>query len=220
MRLLPYGDTALLVELDDGDQVAALRAALTDTTGNTDTTSNTDTTGTTGVEELVPAARTLLVSFNPAKVSGSQLRTAIDAAAERARAAGPSAAADQPLVVVPVRYDGADLDYAAEYTGWSVGEVIARHLAGAYTVAFCGFAPGFAYLTGLDPGLRLPRRDTPRTHVPAGAVGIAGEYTAAYPRSSPGGWRLLGRTDAVLWDPSRPQPALLSPGTRVRFEAG
>jgi 5-oxoprolinase (ATP-hydrolysing) subunit B len=204
MRLLAYGDTAVLVELDDGDEVGALQAALT---------------GTAGVEELVPAARTLLVRFDRLRVTAGQVRAAVAAAGERARAAGAPAPGDHPLVVLRVRYDGADLDYAAEHTGWSVDEVVARHLAGAYTVAFCGFAPGFAYLTGLDPALHLPRRDTPRTHVPAGSVAVAGEYTAAYPRSSPGGWRLLGRTEAALWDPSQPRPALLAPGTRVRFEA-
>jgi 5-oxoprolinase (ATP-hydrolysing) subunit B len=205
MRLLAYGDTAVLVELDGGDEVIALHAALA---------------GSPGVDELVPAARTLLVSFDRTVADAGRVRATIEAAAERARHARPPVAAHQPLVVLRVRYDGPDLEFAAEYTGLPVDEVIARHLAGSYTVAFCGFAPGFAYLSGLDPALHLPRRETPRTHVPAGAVGIAGEYTAAYPRASPGGWHLLGSTDAPLWDLSRPQPALLEPGTRVRFEAG
>jgi KipI family sensor histidine kinase inhibitor len=118
-----------------------------------------------------------------------------------------------------VRYDGPDLAAVAERAGRPEAEVIARHTAGDYRVAFCGFAPGFAYLTGLDPSLHVPRLARPRTRVPAGSVGIAGEYTAAYPRPSPGGWHLLGRTDADLWDLARAEPALLTPGTRVRFEA-
>jgi KipI family sensor histidine kinase inhibitor len=123
-----------------------------------------------------------------------------------------------PLVTLTVHYDGADLADVAQLTGYSVDEVVRRHRAAEYTVAFCGFAPGFAYLTGLDPTLQVPRLSTPRADVPAGAVGIAGEYTAAYPRPSPGGWRLIGRTDARLWSLGRAEPALLVAGTRVRFE--
>jgi 5-oxoprolinase (ATP-hydrolysing) subunit B len=204
MRLLPYGDTAVLVELDDGGQVAALQEALTDSPG---------------VEELVPAARTLLVTFDREVTNAVRVRATVEVAAKQARGTPRLVATEQPPVVLRVSYDGPDLDFAAEHTGLPVDEVIARHVGGAYTVAFCGFAPGFAYLAGLDPALQLPRRDTPRAQVPAGSVGIAGEYTAAYPRSSPGGWHLLGRTDAPLWDLSRPHPALLEPGTRVRFEA-
>ncbi len=93
------------------------------------------------------------------------------------------------------------------------------HSGAGYTVRFCGFAPGFAYLDGLDPRLHVPRRDDPRTSIPAGSVAIAGEFAGVYPRASPGGWRLLGRTDASLWDVDRDPPALLTPGTRVRFRA-
>jgi KipI family sensor histidine kinase inhibitor len=121
------------------------------------------------------------------------------------------------VVELPVRYDGADLIPLAAELGCSPEALLQRHAAGEYTVAFCGFAPGFAYLSGLDPALHVPRLASPRTAVPAGSVAIAGEYTGVYPRSSPGGWRLLGRTDAVLWDLDREPPALLTPGTRVRF---
>ncbi len=96
-------------------------------------------------------------------------------------------------------------------------ELVARHSEPRYVVAFCGFAPGFAYLSGLDERLHVARRAEPRTRVPAGSVGIAGEFTGVYPRASPGGWRLLGRTDADLWNLARTPPALLVPGTRVRF---
>jgi KipI family sensor histidine kinase inhibitor len=114
-----------------------------------------------------------------------------------------------------VVYDGADLDDVAGLTGLSVEEVVARHCAPEYAVAFIGFQPGFAYLLGGDPALEVPRRDEPRTRVPSGSVAIAGPYAGVYPRESPGGWRLLGRTEAVLFD-ERP---LLEPGDRVRFVA-
>ncbi|MEO5875211.1 MAG: allophanate hydrolase subunit 1, partial [Streptosporangiaceae bacterium] len=119
---------------------------------------------------------------------------------------------------IPVVYDGADLDEVAELTGMGREEVIARHSSAEYTVAYLGFSPGFGYLTGLDPVLRVPRHDTPRTAVPAGSVAIAGPYTSVYPSASPGGWRLLGRTSTVLWDVRRDPPSLLGPGTRVRFQ--
>jgi KipI family sensor histidine kinase inhibitor len=116
-----------------------------------------------------------------------------------------------------VRYDGEDLPEVARMCGLTEREVAVRHLEATYLVAFCGFAPGFAYLTGGDPVLRVPRRADPRTRVPAGAVGLADEFTGVYPRPMPGGWQLIGRTDAVLWDLGREPPALLLPGTRVRF---
>jgi KipI family sensor histidine kinase inhibitor len=99
----------------------------------------------------------------------------------------------------------------------SVEEVVARHSAGSYVSAFCGFAPGFAYLSGSDPVLHVSRRSSPRTRIPVGSVAIAGEYSAVYPSASPGGWRLLGRTGTPVWDVERDPPNLLPPGTRVRF---
>jgi KipI family sensor histidine kinase inhibitor len=124
---------------------------------------------------------------------------------------------DGEEVVVEVRYDGEDLEEVASLTGLSSSEVVARHVGGAYVSAFCGFAPGFAYLTGLDPSLRVARRDSPRTRVPAGAVAIADEYTAVYPRESPGGWRIIGHTSTPVWDLAADPPTLLAPATRVRF---
>ena len=114
-------------------------------------------------------------------------------------------------------YDGPDLADVAQRWGLSVDDAVRAHAAVEYLSAFCGFAPGFSYLAGLPEELRLPRLDTPRPRVPAGAVGLAGEWCAAYPTASPGGWRLLGHTDARLWDATRQPPALLPPGTRVRF---
>ncbi|MFJ6215922.1 allophanate hydrolase subunit 1 [Streptomyces sp. NPDC092296] len=124
---------------------------------------------------------------------------------------------DGPLIEVPVVYDGADLAEAAARWGVDEAEAVRLHSGREYRVAFCGFAPGFGYLTGLPERLALPRRDSPRTRVPAGSVAVAGAYTGVYPSPSPGGWQLLGRTDLRLWDPAREPAALLAPGVRVRF---
>ncbi|HWD04124.1 MAG TPA: allophanate hydrolase subunit 1 [Amycolatopsis sp.] len=196
--VLPYGGSALLMEVDD---VLGYQAAL-------------ELARPRGVVELVPAARTLLVLFDPAVTGPEEMRQALARVSTVDLPRPPST-----TVTVPVRYDGEDLADVAEASGLSVREVVQRHAGGAYEVAFCGFSPGFAYLTGLDPALHLPRRSTPRTRVPAGSVAIAGEYSAVYPRSSPGGWHLLGHTGAEVWDIERAQPNLLPPGTRVRFEA-
>jgi KipI family sensor histidine kinase inhibitor len=203
LRVLPCGEEALLVEVDDLDAVLGLHAAL-------------EAEPPDGVVELVPAACTILVAFDPA-------RTAADRLAEALRAVRPAAAARErgPLVEVPVAYDGEDLGEVARLAGCSPEEVVRRHLGGEYVAAFCGFAPGFAYLDGLDAALHVARRDTPRTRVPAGAVAIADRFSAVYPRPSPGGWRLIGHTELALWDTERDPPAVLAPGTRVRFaEAG
>jgi KipI family sensor histidine kinase inhibitor len=121
------------------------------------------------------------------------------------------------LVEIPVSYDGPDLDVVGELTGLSKEEVVARHTGAEHVAAFLGFQPGFAYLTGGDERLQVPRRDVPRTVVPGGTVAIAGPYSGVYPRESPGGWRLLGSPPAAMFDPGRAAPALLTPGDRVRF---
>lgn len=118
---------------------------------------------------------------------------------------------------IDVEYDGEDLAMVADAAACSIEEVIALHSAPTYCVAFCGFSPGFGYLSGLHPRLHLPRRPSPRTVVPPGSVAIAGEYSAVYPSASPGGWNLLGRTSRSLWDLDRDDPALLQPGDTVRF---
>ena len=120
-------------------------------------------------------------------------------------------------VEIPVVYDGADLEAVAQLAGLSAEEVVERHTAAEYAVAFIGFAPGFAYLIGGDERLAVPRLPKPRERVPAGSVAIAGPYSGIYPRDSPGGWRLLGRTSLTLFDPERAAPALLATGDRVRF---
>ncbi|MCU1501478.1 MAG: allophanate hydrolase [Ilumatobacteraceae bacterium] len=170
-----------------------------------------------GVEDIVPAARTVLVR---GLGSTADLAAAVD---ERLRGWQPAAvqvADTGPPIEIVVRYDGADLADIAGATGLEPAEVIRLHSSADYTVAFCGFAPGFAYLVGLPAALVRPRRDTPRTSVPAGSVAIAGELSAVYPTSSPGGWHLLGHTDRVLFDPERDPPAVLVPGAHVRFEPG
>jgi len=128
-------------------------------------------------------------------------------------------ATDAPgdTVEVPTRYDGDDLDQVARLWDMSRDEVVRTHTSADFVVAFCGFAPGFAYCTGLPDDLAVPRLDSPRTKVPTGSVGLAGPYTGVYPTPSPGGWQLIGRTDLLLWDVDRDPPATLVPGTRVRF---
>jgi KipI family sensor histidine kinase inhibitor len=210
MRFLSAGDRALLVELDPsaeaGPEPARLYRALTLDKPD-------------GALEFVPAARTVLVHFDPARTSSGALADRIGEVvrAIEAEAVGPDDASDTGIVEISVRYDGEDLDAVARQAGLSAAEVVARHSAPVYTVAFCGFAPGFGYLTGLDEALWLPRHATPRTRVPAGSVAIADRYAAVYPQASPGGWNLLGRTDATVWDPARQPPAMFAPGTRVRF---
>ncbi|WP_043614538.1 5-oxoprolinase subunit B family protein [Nonomuraea candida] len=171
-----------------------------------------------GVVEIVPGPETVLV-VAPGADRG-RLRARLEEAVlrERDRAAA-GADDDRPVVTIPVVYDGADLDSVAELAGISVAEVVARHCGRELVVGWLGFAPGFAYLTGLDPVLELPRLDTPRTSVPAGSVAVAGPYSAVYPAASPGGWRLIGRTAMRVWDVAGDPPALFRPGMRVRFEA-
>ncbi len=166
-----------------------------------------------GAIDVVPAAETVLIRCDSEASVAAVVRCFDDVA-------GPAIAADlgdPPHVVIDVVYDGLDLDEVAAATGLSVNDVVERHCGPTYEVAFCGFAPGFAYLRGLPPELHLPRRATPRARVPAGSVAIAHEYSAVYPTGSPGGWHLLGRTDRRLFDVDDDPPAVLQPGTRVEF---
>lgn len=195
MRVLPSGPRAVLIELDSLDQVIAAAAAAR-------------ALELPGIIDVVPAARTVLVRH-----AGIDLAPVIDAIAN-----APAVSSDDgALVTIAVRYDGVDLVAVADACGMSVDEVVALHGSVELRVAFCGFLPGFAYLVGLPSQLHLPRLATPRPRVPAGAVAIAGEFASVYPSASPGGWHLLGATDAVMWDDHRDPPALLAPGTRVRF---
>jgi KipI family sensor histidine kinase inhibitor len=198
---LRCGREALLVEVDDLDAALALYAALR-------------AAALPGVVDLVPAARTVLIKIDPAVTSPAAVREAtgglhIDAQRE----------AGSGTVEIPVRYDGPDLAEVAERTGLSPDEVVALHTGSRWTVAFAGFVPGFGYLTGGDPRLDVPRRDSPRTRIPAGSVGLAGRFSGVYPSDSPGGWQLIGSTTERMWDLDRPEPALLVPGVEVIFKA-
>ncbi|MFB7591836.1 allophanate hydrolase subunit 1 [Streptomyces sp. NPDC056169] len=200
VRTLRVGERALLVELADGAETEAFHAELLRRRA---------AGALPAVREIVPAARTVLLD-GVADPAG--LVAELDG-----WEAGRLPARAGEAVEVPVRYDGPDLAEVAALWGVSVEEAVRVHTATEFRVAFCGFAPGFGYLTGLGARYEVPRRATPRTAVPAGSVALAGPYTGVYPRSSPGGWQLIGTTDAVLWDAGRDPAALLAPGTRVRF---
>jgi len=180
-----------------------------------------------GVADIIPGAKTVLVVIEPGRVGlrelAGRLRALVPDEGELGAGGELGTGADLEdeagVVEIPVVYDGPDLDEVAEHTGLSREQVIERHAAAEYLVGWLGFSPGFGYLTGLDPVLEVPRRDSPRTSVPAGSVAIAGTLAAVYPSASPGGWRLLGRTAARLWDAGREPPAVLAPGRRVRFRA-
>jgi KipI family sensor histidine kinase inhibitor len=210
------GADALLVEVDDTAAATALyRGAVA-----------------RGVvaRDIVPAARTVLLDglAERDRVAAEIVRWS--GASEGSGSSGSSSLPDVPrphapsssmssahLVEVPTVYDGPDLEDVARLWEMTTAELVATHTGTEFTVGFCGFAPGFPYCTGLPPGLHVPRLNAPRPRVPAGSVGLAGEFTGIYPSASPGGWRLVGRTDLPLWDGEREQPATLPPGTRVRF---
>ncbi|OXM74743.1 MULTISPECIES: 5-oxoprolinase subunit PxpB [Amycolatopsis] len=199
MRWLRYGPDAALVECESLDEMSAVRAVVV-------------AAGLPDLVEVVPGARTVLIAARPGSTGLAQARKLVESAGLESADGGESRE-----ITIDVRYDGEDLDLVARTAGITVDEVVELHTGATYTVAFTGFAPGFGYLTGLPEPLRQSRLDTPRTRVPAGSVAIAGEFTGVYPRSSPGGWRLLGHTDAVLFDSRASRPALLAPGDRVRF---
>ncbi|WP_237572927.1 5-oxoprolinase subunit B family protein [Mycolicibacterium lacusdiani] len=201
-----YGEQALLLEFGGTAEVLAWTDAVR-------------AENLPGVRDVVPAARTVLVEFaekhdvHPARQRLADLR--IDESA-----VDPEPPADGHVdVTLDVAYDGPDLDEVSRLVDLSPDEVVAAHTATPMRVGFGGFAPGFAYLVGGDARLHVPRRAEPRTRVPAGSVGLAGEFSGVYPRETPGGWQLIGRTDAVLWDVDRPTPALLTPGSWVQFRA-
>jgi KipI family sensor histidine kinase inhibitor len=199
MRLLPCGDRAILDEVADAAERRRLDATLR-------------RRPLPGTVEHVPGACTVLVvAMTPDQLPG------VAAALRGLVLDTPTEVGETDELVVEVRYDGPDLDDIATHLGIPASEVVARHTGQVWTVEFAGFAPGFADLTGSEGDLEVPRRDSPRTRIPAGSVGLAGPYSGVYPRPSPGGWQLVGRTDVTLWDAEREPPALLTPGRRVRF---
>ncbi|MFV8167356.1 5-oxoprolinase subunit B family protein [Mycobacterium sp. 134] len=199
-----YGDQALLLEFDSTADVLAWTATLT-------------AAQLLGVLDIVPASRTILIKLaDPRYQAPTRQRVS---KLQLQPGAAPVRPAGQVDVTIDVTYDGADLHEVATLTGLTPAQVIAAHTGTPWQVGFMGFAPGFAYLVGGDERLQVPRLAEPRTSVPAGAVALAGEFSGIYPRQSPGGWQLIGRTDAVLFDVHRDQPALLTPGTWVQFRA-
>jgi KipI family sensor histidine kinase inhibitor len=201
-----YGDHALMLQCGSTAEVLAWVDALRGA-------------ALPGVVDLVPAARTVLVKLDDPRLQGITRRRL-----RKMRVAGDASDVVAPGdrsadVVIDVVYDGPDLAEVANHTGLSTAQVIDAHTSTVWRVGFSGFAPGFAYLIDGDARLRVPRRSEPRTSVPAGSVALAGEFSAVYPRQSPGGWQLVGRTDAVLWDLDRPNPALLTQGMWVQFRA-
>jgi len=199
MRVLPCGTASLLVEFDDLDEVLPMYAALVQDPPN-------------GVLDIVPAALTVLLVTDPLETSLPDVRRAVLQLnpQEDRRAVGE-------LVELPVIYDGDDLEDTARLLGCDVAELVDRHTEDEWTVAFCGFTPGFGYLTSTTRQWNVARRSSPRTKVPPGSVALAGMYSGVYPRESPGGWQLIGRTDVALFDLARDPAALLRPGNRVRF---
>ncbi|BBY39491.1 allophanate hydrolase [Mycobacterium mantenii] len=201
--VVDYGDLALMVQCGSTAEVLAWADALR-------------RAEIPGVVDVVPAARTVLVKLHDARRQGvirQRLRKMGVAAT------GTADSERRADVVIDVVYDGPDLAEVAAHAGLTIPAVIDAHTATPWRVGFNGFAPGFAYLVDGDPRLRVPRRPEPRTSVPDGSVGLAGEFSAVYPRPSPGGWQLIGRTEAVLWDLQRPSPALLTQGVWVQFRA-
>lgn len=199
MKVHRAGDSALLVETGGAAHAHRLRKHLLHA-------------NLPGLQDLVPGLSTLLIVADP-------LALDLDALAQSIPTweLPPGEAGAAREIVVDVTYDGPDLSNVAELTGLSLDDIVERHTRPVYEVAFLGFAPGFAYLTGLDTALTVPRLDTPRTRVPRGSVAIAGNMTVVYPRATPGGWRLIGHTDITLFDPAKHPPAKLAPGDRVRF---
>ena len=217
MRFLGVNNSAFLIELADLEETLALfdrlqqeiRCGQKNQQGQEKFQ---DQENLQAIVEIIPAARTLLVTFDPLLADENTLETEI---------AGLKLEKGQQksgkLVEIPVVYDGEDLDDVAALLKIDREEVIRRHTESHYQVAFCGFAPGFAYLTGGDPLFNVPRRASPRKSIPAGSVALAGKFGGVYPQPSPGGWQLIGRTDVKMFDLDRDPPSLLKPGDRVHF---
>lgn len=199
MRFLAVNLNSFLVELGSLDETLALFDSLSAVPEK-------------GIEEIIPAARTLLVRFCPRETSLASLAEKIARHSLTQRAARSS-----QQVTIPVHYNGEDLPALAELLGIEVQALIRRHQESVWNVAFTGFAPGFAYMVSDAGGWQTPRRSTPRTRIPAGSVALAGEFSGIYPQASPGGWQLIGQTELKMWDLSREQPALLMPGAQVNF---
>jgi KipI family sensor histidine kinase inhibitor len=204
VRLMPAGTAAVLAEVADLEEMMALYRGLQQAR---------DTPGGHGITELVPAVRTVLIEFDPAITTA---RRVAELAAEQSLTAVPDDAGD--VVTIQAVYDGPDLDATCEALGMTRAAFVLWHTEVRWRVAFTGFAPGFGYLVSPGHTVSIPRLREPRTKVPAGSIAMADVFTGIYPTESPGGWRIVGRTDHLLFDVDRPQPVTLTPGTAVRFE--
>jgi inhibitor of KinA len=212
-RILPVGEAALTVEF--GDRVDAALNRQVHTLDRALATCEIE-----GVIECVPTYRSLLVVFDPHRVAPAALQVRLLALARESRP--DDEIEDERLIKIPIRYggeDGPDLEDVAAHCRITPDEVVTLHAGATYQVAMLGFAPGFAYLLGLPGELAIPRLATPRLHVPPGSVGIAGDQTGIYALDTPGGWRIIGRTNQTLFDPARPVPFTLRAGDRIRFDA-
>ncbi len=196
MRAHPVGPRALLVEVASPAAARSLAVFLRQACPD--------------VQDIVPAAATVLLD-------GIADHERVGVVLKRWQPTAESVEGHGPVLLVPTRYDGADLAQIADSWGVSRREVVERHTSIEFTAEFCGFSPGFAYLGGLPERWAIPRRPSPRTRVPAGSVAIGGSWCAIYPRASPGGWSILGVTELSVWDQSRIEPALITAGTKLRF---
>ena len=212
MNIRAAGDTMLLVEWEQvidplvNQRAITLARRLASRVGQ-------------AVRDIVPGYCSLGVHFDPLQTDIAALERVIAEEAEHLEDAADTSS-DRAVVEIPVRYgghDGPDLAHVAELAQCSESDVVRRHAERTYRVYMLGFVPGFAYMGRVDPSIAAPRRRAPRERVPAGSVGIAGEQTGVYPIATPGGWQLIGRTDAVMFDATRAQPSLLQPGDLVRF---
>ncbi|GAA4796139.1 allophanate hydrolase subunit 1 [Corynebacterium canis] len=207
MDVKPCGDTAVLLDLDEGDAQSTLAAVM-------NVHRQIHQLRLPGVIDIVPAAATVLITLDTALLTPQD---AVRVFGEL-RVEGVSETRGTE-VVIPVRYDGPDLATVAEATGLSVRGVVDKHSETQWLAAFGGFAPGFVYLVPARELWNVPRRSQPRAQIPTGAVGLAGEFSGVYPQSSPGGWQIIGTTQTPMWDVNRAQPSLIQPGDTVRFEA-
>ncbi|EHZ6872404.1 MULTISPECIES: 5-oxoprolinase/urea amidolyase family protein [unclassified Providencia] len=199
MRFLPVNLSAFMVELESLEQTMALTDSLTEMPIY-------------GIDEITPAARTILIRYNPFRIDVNELVEKISVR-DVSRRVGKAS----KLVTIPVHYNGEDLSDVAAHLGISTAEVIRRHTENEFQVAFSGFAPGFGYMVSKGANLNVPRRQSPRVRIPAGSVALAGEFSSVYPQASPGGWQLIGVTELLMWDINRPEPALVQAGMRVNF---
>jgi len=205
MNVLPFGDRALLAEFGSLEQTIDAFRAL-------------GSARVQGIIELIPAAATVLVRIDPNTLTLRAAEQWLTSTVSRASSSERVGITATPSVSIPVRYNGPDLESAALVLGISAEELVSRHSQAQWQCAFIGFVPGFAYLASTDANFTMPRRATARESVPAGSVGLAGEFTGIYPRSSPGGWQIIGTTSLTLWDEARDAPATITPGMTVRFE--